>query len=170
METLDQTNTKPDLNDGGQKDPAPVVLSREAVEAASKKKGNVKADEKEALTNFMAVMPDLMTLAGRVAALELKLAQAEEPQRPQLPPRDLMPFQGINATMVGGIFNCPECGLRIVGPSMTAVQGSKGAFYEHPFEESPKLNNQKCRLIGVKFKSPIVQLEFVNPAGLTAAK
>ncbi len=77
---------------------------------------------------------------------------------------------GIDATMVGGMFNCPECGLRIDGPSLTAIQGSMSSNYAHPFGDSPKLSGQKCRLIGQKFKSPIVHLEFVNPAGLTGAK
>jgi len=64
---------------------------------------------------------------------------------------------GLSAQMVGGIFNCPECGLRITGPSTTSM---KGSLYEHPFDESPQLGGKKCRLIGKKFKSPVVFLEF----------
>lgn len=67
--------------------------------------------------------------------------------------------EAIPCIMVGAILNCPECGLRFNGPSLTATQGSKGANYEHSWDESPKLNGQKCRFKGMKFKNPIVYLE-----------
>lgn len=134
----------------------PAILSREAVESAK----NVVVAEP---TIEFALQ--VGNLEARVRMLEAQITQAKTPaeQTGKVP-------EGIYATMVGGMFNCPECGLRINGPSLTAVQGSKSAYYEHPFGEAPKLNNQRCRLIGVKFKSPIVLLEFVNPSGLTATK
>lgn len=67
---------------------------------------------------------------------------------------------GISTQMVGGVFDCPVCGLRIQGPSMTA---QKGGFYEHPFGEAPKLGGKQCELKGVKFKPPVVFLQFATP-------
>lgn len=99
----------------------------------------------------------LNTLTARVTELESKLLNLTGPH----PPSAATP-QTIAATMVGGIFNCPECGLRITSPALIATQGLKtGGYYEHPFDDSPRLAGGKCRLIGKKFKSPIVHLEFV---------
>lgn len=111
-------------------------------------------------------------LSSRMDDLEILLLSNPQasPEAPPVPPVMAEPAPGIDATMVGGMFNCPECGLRIIGPSLTAIQGAKGAYYEHPFEESPKLQGQKCRLIGQKFKSPVIRLEMVNPQALTPAK
>lgn len=67
---------------------------------------------------------------------------------------------GVSAAMVGGVFDCPKCGLRIDGPSMTA---QKGLFYVHSFQESPKLGGKQCELKGVQFKAPVAFLEFVKP-------
>lgn len=77
--------------------------------------------------------------------------------------------QGISAQMVGGQFNCPICGLRIIGPSLTAQVGKNMNLYEHPFDESPKLSGQKCELKGMKFRSPVLFLEFATPRPLTPA-
>lgn len=74
---------------------------------------------------------------------------------------------GISAQMVGGTFNCPECGLRIQGPSLTAQIGKNQGYYEHPFDDAPRLAGQKCRLKGVKFKPPVIFLESVTPLPLT---
>lgn len=75
-----------------------------------------------------------------------------------------MDENGIQAEMIGATFNCPLCGLRIIGPSLT---GQKGVLYEHPFDDSPKLSGQKCELKGQKFKSPVVYLQFAKPRPLT---
>lgn len=75
---------------------------------------------------------------------------------------------GISAQMVGAQFNCPICGLRIIGPSLTAEVGKNKGFYEHPFDDSPRLSGKKCELKGMKMKSPVVFLEFVTPRPLTA--
>lgn len=62
---------------------------------------------------------------------------------------------GMEAEMVGGIFNCPKCGLRLNSPSTT---GMKGQLYEHPFDTSPKLSGVQCELKGKKFLPPGVFL------------
>lgn len=67
--------------------------------------------------------------------------------------------EGLLADMVGGIFNCPKCGLRLNSPSLT---GAKGGLYEHPFQESVKLSGQQCELKGLKFKAPIVFLQYAE--------
>lgn len=67
---------------------------------------------------------------------------------------------GIQAHMIGATFNCPLCDLRITGPSLT---GQKGVLYEHPFDDSPKLSGQKCKLKGQKFTSPVIYLQFATP-------
>lgn len=78
---------------------------------------------------------------------------------------------GLAVTMVGGIFNCPECGLRFNAPALITTKSGNAGFYEHSFDESPKLAGKKCRLSGIKFKSPVVFLEFVNPEqNLTAGQ
>ena len=77
---------------------------------------------------------------------------------------------GITCAMVGVQVNCPECGLRLISPSLTAVQGAKGACYEHPFHESTQLGGKQCRLKGQKFKSPVIYLEALNPDALKPAK
>jgi len=119
---------------------------------------------------------ELKALISRIDDLELMVMNLTIP-----PVNDLVPVapevpevQSLDSVMVGAFFNCPECGLRLDGPSLTAIQGSKGANYVHPFGESPKLGaGIRCRLAGQQFKSPIVRLEFVNSpkaADLTAAK
>ncbi len=65
--------------------------------------------------------------------------------------------RGLSLQMVGGIFNCPVCGLRLDSPSLT---GMKGGRYEHPFGTSPQLGGVQCKYIGRKFKPPVVFLEF----------
>lgn len=100
-------------------------------------------------------------LADRVTELESKLLNLTGPP----PPSATAPTETIAATMVGGTFNCPECGLRITSPAMISTQGLQtGGYYEHPFDEAPRLSGKKCRLIGQKFKSPVVLLEFVKVA------
>lgn len=96
------------------------------------------------------------SLEARVRTMEAQLKNLMDVPKPAVH------TETIAATMVGGIFNCPECGLRITSPALIATQGLKtGGYYEHPFDDSPRLAGGKCRLIGKKFKSPIVHLEFV---------
>lgn len=106
-----------------------------------------------------------LALSEKVAKLESAVSALQNVPPAQSYPGD---YGALEAIMVGGEFNCPECGLRINGPSRTSTQGTKSAFYEHPYTESPKLSGKQCRLIGQKFQSPIVRLQFVNPQGLTA--
>lgn len=75
------------------------------------------------------------------------------------------PENGILARAVGGAFDCPKCGLRLISPSLTS---QTGGLYEHPFGESSRLGNKQCELKGVKFSAPLVFLQFQKPRPLTA--
>jgi hypothetical protein len=106
-----------------------------------------------------AVPASWVAMEARMLELETRLLNLESP-----PPSPVTKEETITATMVGGTFNCPECGLRITSPAMIKTQGLKsGGYYEHPFDEAPRLNGGKCRLIGRKFESPSVVLKMITP-------
>lgn len=88
------------------------------------------------------LMAEMQTMANELTA----------PPPPETP--------GISAELVGGIFNCPKCGLRLMGPGLT---GMKGGLYEHTFDASPKLSGQQCEFKGRKFSVPVVFLKLVEP-------
>lgn len=66
---------------------------------------------------------------------------------------------GISAPMVGAFFNCPECGIRIQGPSLTS---QKGGLYDHGFGEAPVLGKTRCSFTGKRFKAPVIFLELAG--------
>ncbi len=121
-------------------------------------------DAFDALSAHVKELTDTVTSLSAVVGGLLPPAIEASGAQPGVP-------MSIRATMVGGQFNCPECGLRISGTSMP-VQG-QGSVYEHSFDDSPRLSgagrDPKCRLKGMKFRAPVIELQFVNPPTLTKA-
>lgn len=124
--------------------------------------GRPEMDQFSPGTYIGLASPDYIVRAdaeAMLSALESKLISEIARLNDQLSSTRIS-SEGLLADMVGGIFNCPKCGLRLNSPSLTGI---KGGLYEHPFQESPKLSGVQCELKGLKFNAPIVFLQFADP-------
>jgi predicted RNA-binding Zn-ribbon protein involved in translation (DUF1610 family) len=130
--SLRRRPTVNDITDDGRSTPAPEPISEVVQKAITPLSIQIRKE-----------------MEDRFAVMMSEIKQAASAQS-----------NGVTAQLIGGTFNCPECGLRIAGPSMT---GQQNALYEHPFGESAKLSGQQCRLKGQKFKAPVIYLEAVKP-------
>lgn len=90
----------------------------------------------------------------QIRELTLQLEKFMTP--PELPPTPVA-VEGVMAPTLGPV-NCPECGVRMQGGSLT---GYASQVYDHGFE--PGKNGVACKYKGQKFKPPVVFLELLKP-------
>jgi hypothetical protein len=120
--------------------------AQRVMDAGGSEKEILDAMHNGSVATLMMAGPSLPELAGYYADLGDRVLELERIVRVLTPaaPADV---ETISATMVG-----------------ISTQGMKATgYYEHPFEDAPRLKNQKCRLIGRKFESPIVTLKVITP-------
>lgn len=140
--------------------PAPVVTT---VDGEGQALYQARSSYSDPVIKPYSAVDELIELQKQVGDLRLdleaKLQAAVDEMKSISAARD----NGISARLVGGMFDCPMCGLRIDGPSLTAIKSKPNqGVYQHPYAESPQLGGKQCELKGATFKAPIIYLERVG--------
>jgi hypothetical protein len=98
-------------------------------------------------------------IADAISELRAELILEIERARNQIQAQ-LAGEEGMEAVLVGGQFNCPDCGNRLDNPGMG---GMKSGLYEHNYQSSVQLSGVQCKRIGQKFRPPVVFLRLAPP-------